>query len=66
MDFFADDYKALIMLFGTTDNYTTEQMERLHIDFSKDVYHATNHKDEYFQMTMWLEHCKNVRSTVWH
>jgi hypothetical protein len=43
------------MLFGTTDNYNTEQMEHLHIDFTKDAYYATNHKDEYKQMTVWLE-----------
>jgi hypothetical protein len=42
-------------LFGTTDNYNTEQSERLHIDFAKDAYHATNHKDEFSQMTKWLE-----------
>jgi hypothetical protein len=49
------------MLFGTTDNYNTEQMERLHIDFAKDAYHATNCKDEYKQMTVWLEHCEKVQ-----
>ncbi|KAH9003605.1 hypothetical protein EDB83DRAFT_2509552 [Lactarius deliciosus] len=44
-----------IALFGTTDNYNTEQTEWLHIDFTKDTYRATNHKDEYPQMTTWLE-----------
>ncbi|KAH9059234.1 hypothetical protein EDB87DRAFT_1539273, partial [Lactarius vividus] len=29
--------------------------ERLHIDFTKDAYRTTNHKDEYPQMTLWLE-----------
>ena len=48
-------YSSSILLFGTTDNYNTEQTERLHIDFTKHVYHATNHKDEYNQMTTWLE-----------
>lgn len=48
-------YKSSITLFGTTDNYNTEQTERLHIDFTKDAYRATNHKDEYPQMTTWLE-----------
>ncbi|KAI9430032.1 hypothetical protein H4582DRAFT_2114015 [Lactarius indigo] len=48
-------YTRSIALFGTTDNYNTEQTERLHIDFTKDAYHATNHKDEYPQMTTWLE-----------
>jgi len=48
-------YVSSITLFGTTDNYNTEQSERLHIDFAKDAYRATNHKDEYPQMTAWLE-----------
>ncbi|KAH9025374.1 hypothetical protein EDB85DRAFT_2149809 [Lactarius pseudohatsudake] len=48
-------YSPSIALFGTTDNYNTEQTERLHIDFTKDAYRATNHKDEYPQMTAWLE-----------
>ena len=55
-------YGPSIQLFGTTDNYNTEQMEQLHIDFTKDTYWATNHKDEYSQMTLWLEHCKKVRA----
>jgi hypothetical protein len=48
-------YSSSIVLFGTTDNYNTEHTERLHIDFTKDAYRATNHKDEYNQMTTWLE-----------
>jgi hypothetical protein len=48
-------YIPSIRLFGTTDNYNMEQTERLHIDFMKDAYHATNRKDEYSQMTTWLE-----------
>jgi hypothetical protein len=48
-------YGALICLFGTTDNYNTEQTERLHIDFPKHAYDTTNHKDEYNQMTTWQE-----------
>jgi hypothetical protein len=52
------------MLFGTTDNYNTEQTERLHIDFAKDAYRATNHKDEYMQMTAWLERREKVQQHV--
>jgi len=48
-------YKSSITLFGTTDNYNTEQSERLHIDLTKDAYGASNRKDEYPQMTTWLE-----------
>jgi hypothetical protein len=50
-------YVESIELFGTTDNYNTEYTERLHIDFTKDAYRATNHHNEYAQMTTWLE-CK--------
>lgn len=48
-------YSSSIRLFGTTDNYNTEQTERLHIDFTKDAYRATNRKNEYPQMITWLE-----------
>ncbi|EJF59254.1 hypothetical protein DICSQDRAFT_65323 [Dichomitus squalens LYAD-421 SS1] len=47
-------------LYGTTDNYNTETSERLHIDFTKDAYRATNHRDEYPQMTRWLERREKV------
>ncbi|KAF9455627.1 hypothetical protein BDZ94DRAFT_1286081 [Collybia nuda] len=47
-------------LFGTTDNFNTEYTERLHIDLAKDAYAATNHKDEYPQMTMWLERKEKI------
>ncbi|KAI0261454.1 hypothetical protein BC834DRAFT_972717 [Gloeopeniophorella convolvens] len=47
-------YSSSIKLFGTTDNCSTEQSERLHIDFAKDAYRATNRKDEFIQMTAWL------------
>ncbi|KAH9019477.1 hypothetical protein EDB85DRAFT_1873073 [Lactarius pseudohatsudake] len=53
-------YSTSIALFGTTDNYNTEQTERLHIDFTKDAYRATNRKDEYPQMTTWLERREKV------
>ena len=48
-------YASSIRLFGTTDNYNTEQSKRLHIDLAKDAYCVTNCKDEYPQMTAWLE-----------
>ena len=53
-------YDSSIRLFGTTDNYNTEQSERLHIDMAKDAYRATNHKDEYTQMTIWLERREKI------
>ncbi|KAG1789747.1 uncharacterized protein HD556DRAFT_1520758 [Suillus plorans] len=53
-------YSAMIMMMGTTDNYNTEYTERLHIDFAKDAYRATNHKDEFVQMTCWLERKEKI------
>ena len=47
-------YIRSIKLLGTTDNYNTQATERLHIDYAKDAYRATNMKDEYPQMTLWL------------
>jgi hypothetical protein len=54
-------YATSIRLFGTTDNYNTEQSERLHIDLAKEAYRATNRKDEYAQMTTWLERREKVQ-----
>ena len=48
-------YASSIQLFGMIDNYNTEQSERLHINLAKDAYRATNRRDEYAQMTLWLE-----------
>ena len=48
-------YLESIRLLGTTDNYNTEATERLHIDLAKDAYRATNKKDYYEQMLLWLE-----------
>ncbi|KAI0039026.1 hypothetical protein FA95DRAFT_1504736 [Auriscalpium vulgare] len=53
-------YSHAIKLFGTTDNYNTEYSERLHIDLAKDAYRATNHKDEYPQMTKWLQRKEKI------
>lgn len=53
-------YMESIRNFGTTDNYNTEYTERLHIDLAKDAYKATNFKDEFTQMTLWLERKEKV------
>ncbi|KAH7917158.1 hypothetical protein BV22DRAFT_1026893, partial [Leucogyrophana mollusca] len=53
-------YPLMIQTFGTTDNYNTEYTERLHIDLAKDAYRATNHKNEYPQMTLWLERREKI------
>ncbi|KAI0716908.1 hypothetical protein C8Q76DRAFT_795145 [Earliella scabrosa] len=55
-----DHYLNSIKLFGTTDNYDTQYTERLHIDFAKDAYRATNHRDELPQMTDWLERREKI------
>jgi hypothetical protein len=52
---FSSHYIYLITLFDTTDNYNTEYTKWLHIDLAKNVYRATNHRDKYPQMTLWLE-----------
>ncbi|KAK7023555.1 hypothetical protein VNI00_016675 [Paramarasmius palmivorus] len=57
---FCRHYRTLIERFGTTDNCNTKYTERLHIDTTKDAYAATNHKDEYCQMTVWLERKEKV------
>ncbi|THH13990.1 hypothetical protein EW146_g6293 [Bondarzewia mesenterica] len=65
-----DHYAPSIQLFGTADNFNTEYSERLHIDLAKDAYRSTNHKDEYTQMTLWLQwHEKVLRHDkflAWH
>jgi hypothetical protein len=57
---FANHYVHKIKHFGTTDNFNTEYTERLHIDLAKDAYRATNRKDEYVQMTAWLERKEKI------
>jgi hypothetical protein len=53
-------YRYYIEKFGTTDNYNTAYTERLHIDLAKEAYHATNCKDEYTQMTAWLDRRERI------
>jgi hypothetical protein len=57
---FCGHYRPLIEEFGTTDNTNTETTERLHIDFAKEAYRATNYKNTYPQMTLWLERKEKV------
>ena len=54
-------YVRSIKLFGTTDNYDTAYPERLHIDLTKNAYRSTNRKDEYPQMTSWLERREKIQ-----
>jgi hypothetical protein len=48
-------YVQSITLFGTADSFNTELPERLHIDFTKDSYHASNKWDYKEQMALWLQ-----------
>ncbi|EIN13427.1 hypothetical protein PUNSTDRAFT_56509 [Punctularia strigosozonata HHB-11173 SS5] len=59
-------YYEGIMNFGTTDNYNTEMSERLHIDLAKEAYRSTNHRDEYPQMTGWLERREKIQRHSTH
>lgn len=53
-------YIYFIRRYGTTDNFNTEYTERLHIDMAKDAYRATNSKNEYPQMTAWLDRRERI------
>ncbi|KAI0057420.1 hypothetical protein BV25DRAFT_1812409 [Artomyces pyxidatus] len=53
-------YVESVALFGTADNFNTSYSERLHIDFTKDAYRASNRKDEYPQMTLWLRRREQI------
>ncbi|KAG6848387.1 hypothetical protein H0H93_000646 [Arthromyces matolae] len=55
-----EHYEDMIRLFGSADGYNTESPERLHIDFAKKGYRASNRKDYIIQMTRWLERQENV------
>jgi Plavaka transposase/uncharacterized protein DUF6830 len=55
-------YVEAIELFGTTDNYNTEMFERLHIDFTKHGWKASNQRDEFPQMIRWLSRQEKVTS----
>ena len=57
---YAIHYRIMIERFGTTDNYNTEYTERLHIPYAKDAYEASNHKEEFSQMTVWVERKEKV------
>jgi hypothetical protein len=56
----ASHYARAIRYYGTTDNYNTQYTERLHIDLAKEAYAATNRKDEFTQMTTWVERKEKI------
>ncbi|KAF7359608.1 hypothetical protein MVEN_00684600 [Mycena venus] len=47
-----EHYVALIRLFGSADGFNTESPERLHIDYAKNAYRASNKRDYIIQQ--WL------------
>lgn len=47
-------YVAAIVSLGSADGYSSESPERLHIDFAKSAYRASNKKNYIKQMTKWL------------
>lgn len=47
-------YIYMIKELGTADGYNTELPERLHIDYAKNAYHASNKKNFFQQMARWL------------
>uniref|UniRef100_D8PN10 Uncharacterized protein n=1 Tax=Schizophyllum commune (strain H4-8 / FGSC 9210) TaxID=578458 RepID=D8PN10_SCHCM len=53
-------YISSIRLLGTTDNYNTEMFERLHIDFAKRGWRASNKRNAFPQMVAWLERQEKV------
>ncbi|PPQ84929.1 hypothetical protein CVT24_000245 [Panaeolus cyanescens] len=55
-------YIRSIKMFGATDNYNTEMFERLHIDFAKMGWRASNKRDEFPQMIRWLGRQEKVTS----
>ncbi|KAG6835260.1 hypothetical protein H0H93_003352, partial [Arthromyces matolae] len=48
-------YVDAILALGSADGYNTESPERLHIDFAKNAYRASNKRDYKEQMTLWLQ-----------
>jgi hypothetical protein len=48
-------YVDCIRALGSADGYNTESPERLHIDFAKEAYRASNKRDYMEQMALWLQ-----------
>jgi hypothetical protein len=53
-------YIHSIKLFGAADGFNTELPERLHIDFAKEAYRASNKCDYKEQMAMWLQRQESI------
>jgi hypothetical protein len=57
-----EHYDECIHLFGTTDNYNSGVFERLHIDYAKRAWEASNKRDAMPQMIIWLERLEKVNA----
>ncbi|KAF5355407.1 hypothetical protein D9757_015183 [Collybiopsis confluens] len=55
-------YIESIQMLGTTDNYSSEMFERLHIDFAKEGWRASNKRDPFPQMITWLSRREKIAS----
>jgi hypothetical protein len=55
-------YIDSIRWLGTTDNYNTEMFERLHIDYAKEGWRASNKRDHFPQMVKWLSRQEKIAS----
>jgi hypothetical protein len=53
-------YVHMIRSHGTADGFNTEASERLHIDFAKHAYAASNRKDYIIQMKTWLARRESI------
>ena len=47
-------YFAAVHSWGSLDGYNSESPERLHIDYAKEAYRASNKREYVQQMTVWL------------
>ncbi|KAI0286483.1 hypothetical protein BC826DRAFT_887070, partial [Russula brevipes] len=54
-------YADSIRSHGSLDAYNSEASERLHIDYAKDGYRASNQRDYIAQMTKWLQRREAIR-----
>lgn len=59
-------YISSIRLLGTTDNYNTEIFERLHIDFAKQGWRASNKRNHFPQMILWLTRQEKAAAFDFH
>ena len=60
-------YVSAIRALGSADGYNTEYPERLHINYAKDAYRASNKHDYVKQMALWLQRQEAIHhKTAYH